>query len=155
MGIITLEDHVFCLVTSRYKIIHTIKAPTRITDYDYGDGKRYISTYIHTLEFRDKITESKIYEFSFPSDVCAQIISVLYRIMIIDDYSIPFIPIPGNINRGLHIWYMPGYNLSITMTDNEDISAVFLFNGTEEINGLISLLDVDEIEEMFVSPSEE
>ena len=155
MEIITPKDRVFSLTTFRYKITHTIKTPTKITDYDYGDGKRYISTYIHTLEFRDKITESKIYEVSFPSDVCAQIISVLYKVMITDDPHIQSIPVPGNANSSLHIWYTPSPSISITVTEKEDIIALFWFSGSEEINGLIDILDVDEMEEMFVSPSEE
>lgn len=154
MEMITPKDRVFGLTTFRYKITHTIKTPTRITDYDYGDGERYISTYIHTLEFRDKITESKIYEVSFPSDVCAQIISVLYKIVITNDSNIQSIIIPDNVNSGFHIWYAPGPNISITVTDKNNVIAVFWFNGSEEINGLIDLLDVDEMEEMFVSPSE-
>lgn len=157
-----------CLVTSKYRIIHSIKIPSRMSDYDYDDtnlSRRFISTYIHKLEFYDVMTGTKLYEFGFPSDACAEMIASLYKLQYDsdytpDDFGITIPPTPS-MNLSLLIMFYLVSNTSIpTMvmritnsctTCIDDLNIIFY--GEQEINAFIDLLEVDEVTRMFVEPS--
>ena len=69
--------------TFNYKVNHKISVPSRVGDYDYDPNnpdRRFCSTYIHTLEFRDKITDQEVVTLIMSSEECANLISALYII---------------------------------------------------------------------------
>ena len=156
------------LVTSKYRIVHLIKIPSRILDYDYDDtnlNRRFISTYIHSLEFYDAMTGTKLYEFSFPSDACAEMIASLYKLQydfnyIPNDFRIT-IPSTPSVNLPLLVMFYLASNTStptmvMRITNScttciDDLNIIFY--GEQEINAFIDLLEADEVTEMFVEPS--
>lgn len=56
-----------------YLIYYTISLPTKISDYDYDPNninRRFITTLLHDLIFCDRITNTKIVELKFSTDIC-------------------------------------------------------------------------------------
>ena len=54
-------------------IYYTISLPTKISDYDYDPNninRRFITTLLHDLIFCDRITNTKIVELKFSTDIC-------------------------------------------------------------------------------------
>ena len=56
MGMILLSNDII--------VDHRMISPSKVSDYDYDPrdiSRRFYSTYFHTLEFRDGITNGRIY----------------------------------------------------------------------------------------------
>lgn len=158
----------FCIKTSRYKIFHRVDIPTRMSDYDYDDeGNRYITSYLHTLEFRDALTEAPLFKFSFSSDACAEMLLILYKLIAnsVHQNEPTSVMIPSGSNTetiylnvvftyGIyggdqHTLTMRIMNSCLTFID----SPRFIFSGDEEISSLINLLEVERVVDMYVTPS--
>lgn len=163
MILIMETSKVFSLSTSKYKILHTVTTPTRMSDYDYDEyGNRYIMSYLHTLEFHDKILGNKIYEFSFPSDACAEMILILYKLLSgssLYNGSASVIITPDSTS-GIYsnIVFSYGYQNSLTMRVTNSKSAFidsprFVFANQNEVLAFINLLEVEDIIDMYVVPS--
>lgn len=157
----------FCLMTSRYKIFHKVDIPTRVSDYDYDDeGNRYITSYLHTLEFKDVLTEATLFKFSFPSDVCAEMILILYRLISngMRPHDLTSVMIPSGSNTEtiylnvVFTYGIYGNQHTLTMRVMNSCSTFidsprFIFSGDIEISSLINLLEVEQVVDMYVSPS--
>lgn len=71
------------IFTQNYRISHSIEEPSEMSDYDYDPSRplrRFISTYIHKVEFFDVVTDQRIISLSFSSETCAQFIVGLYGV---------------------------------------------------------------------------
>lgn len=157
----------FCLMTSRYKIFHKVEIPTRMSDYDYdNDGNRYITSYLHTLEFKDALTEAPLFKFSFPSDVCAEMLLIMYKLITnsVHPHEPTSVMIPSGSNTEtiylnvVFTYGIYGDQHTLTMRIMNSCSTFidsprFIFTGDEEISSLINLLEVEQVVDMYVSPS--
>ena len=162
-----MTDQEFFIKTSRYRVIHRVKEPSRVTDYDYDDkGNRYITSYLHTLEFKDILTEAPLFKFSFPSDICAEMLLILYKLITnsVRPHEPTSVMIPSGsttetiylnvvftygIYGDKHTLTMRVMNSCLTFID----SPRFIFSGDEEISSLVNLLEVERVVDMFVTPS--
>lgn len=156
-------NKVFSTDTSKYNILHRVTTPSRMSDYDYDEyGNRYITSYLHTLEFHDKILGSKIFEFSFPSDVCAEMVLTLFKLMSgspLFNGSASIIISPDSTN-GIYsnVTFTHGYQSSISMRVSNSKSDFlnsprFVFVNQDEVFKFIDLLEVEDIVDMYVVPS--
>lgn len=154
----------FYLRTSRYKIFHKVEIPTRITDYDYdSEGNRYITSYLHTLEFKDALTGAKLFEFSFPSDACAEMILILLKLITnsVRPHESTSVMIPTGSTEMIYMNVVFTYGFheeTLTMRIMNSCSTLidsprFIFTGEEEISALVNLLEVENIMDMYVMPS--
>ncbi len=67
-----------------YIVYYTLAIPTKISDYDYDPtniNRRFISTLLHELSFYDRITNAKIVELKFSTDICNKIRSGFIRMI--------------------------------------------------------------------------
>lgn len=133
-----------------------------MSDYDYDTlGNRYITSYLHTLKFRDVITETDLFEFSFPSDACADMILILLKLITtgcpVNGSSV--IITPDSVNGIFScVTFTSGSNGSLFMrVSNSRFSFInsprFIFVNEKEISDFASLLEADDILDMYVEPS--
>lgn len=159
-----MGDKEFALSTSRYKIFHKVKIPTRMSDYDYDStGNRYITSYLHTLEFYDVITGAKIFEFSFSSDACAEMVLILLKLIThsLRPHESTAVMIPSDTMENIYmnvVFTYGYYQDTLTMRVMNSCSTLidsprFIFTGEKEISALIDLLEVEDIVDMYVVPS--
>lgn len=155
------------LYTSRYKILYKIELASRLTDYDYSSdpGQRFPSTYIHIVSVLDRISESQLISFKFPSTTCASIIYSLYGMAIPREedefYSEDKVCMSSN-NMSLSEYIIgfwsdcddekPQYQIVIGTQDGSD--DIILSFTDDEIVSLINLLESDEIQNMCGIPSD-
>ena len=155
----------FCVSTSRYKIHHKVRMPTRMSDYDYdseGSQKRFISFYLHTLEFYDILTNVKLLELDFSSEICASILTclydALYRRSCSEDNSSIQIPTGGMNNTYMELSFklITPSILAMSLTNSYSSlteATILLFNYTMDIKSFIDLLEIENIFDMYVVPS--
>lgn len=132
------------------------QAPSPVSDYDYDPtdwSRRFISTYLHTLVFKDMITDLDIVTLLFSSDTCAQIILAFYDMAIrseaqamvktIDNIFINSTYHPGSLTVIKH----PGYiQLSIIQPQHPTI----VFNlDFREAEAFMDMIDISELEDMY------
>ena len=157
------------LKTSNYKIFHSIKLPSEMMDYDYADGKRYPTTYIHRLEVRDAITEMDIITFEFSSDVCADMICNLYKVwstnceILSENECLVKLPNAPTKDYMISFWKMIDREIKrirdtyidIIIREDGNIEPITVLHlwGNEEILAFVHLHDVPVIQDMFVVPS--
>ena len=70
-------------LSNGYMVIHKMVEPSKISDYDYDprySNRRFYSTFFHTLEFIDPITNVSYCELFFPTEVAESICSALFRL---------------------------------------------------------------------------
>ena len=137
-----------------YIVKHNMTIPTRLSDYDYdynNPQRRFISTYIHTVSFLDPITNVELSKFHFDSTACADLISAMYNLgfgngeyagMKLTVNNIHF----DNGHDGFICMEISNGLLRFEVCDYIDET---VFN-IEDPDSLLSLLDSEEIAEMFI-----
>lgn len=150
--------------TSFYDVFHTVLEPSRMSDYDYdpdSPDRRFYSTYMHSLHFNDSITESAILGVEFTSDVWAEILSNIYRITFGVDGSFPVLSTINNVRlennpltrSDMLIYRNPAVDYFIHM-DFVCSDKRWELNFTQEdIEKLLTILEVDDIEDIYVTYS--
>lgn len=176
------------IFTQNYRISHSIEEPSKMTDYDYDPSdpsRRFVSTYLHILEFFDIITNQKLISLKFSSETCAQIIVGLYGICFRNDSyrdaypinpdphmssvldeavslkkfishgnmvltTISSIYIDNSIRSGAIILSKNQSDIQLSIINHEAPVLNFIFS-YNDIGALLNLLEIDEIENMFIS----
>lgn len=161
-----MTDQEFFIKTSRYRVIHRVKEPSRVTDYDYDwreSDKRFITTYLHTLEFYDVLTNAKIYELNFSSETCAEILLTIYKVLaeapdLANYHKTIIVPttVPDNIY--LHVTFNLKFKSILDMRITNSCTCMIentnlFFYGEREIQAFIDLLETERVVGMFVTPS--
>ena len=145
--------------TVNYKVNHKISVPSRVGDYDYDPNnpdRRFVSTYIHTLEFRDKITDQEVITLTMSSEECANLISALYIIDYTSTnndscaYTICYvykdnIPCKLVACTVLHCMYF-----RIFTEDGKTLIALLNF-APLDVSKLIAVLENEAVDELYVS----
>lgn len=76
MGMILLSNDII--------VDHKMISPSKVSDYDYDPrdiSRRFYSTFFHTLEFKDRITNTIYTKLFFPTEVCQAIAEGLMNII--------------------------------------------------------------------------
>ena len=76
MGMILLSNDII--------VDHKMISPSKVSDYDYDPrdiSRRFYSTFFHTLEFKDRITNTIYTKLFFPTEVCQAIAEGLMNIV--------------------------------------------------------------------------
>lgn len=76
MGMILLSNDII--------VDHRMISPSKVSDYDYDPrdiSRRFYSTYFHTLEFRDGITNAVYIKLFFPTEICQSIAEGLMKLV--------------------------------------------------------------------------
>lgn len=152
------------LYLEKYFIEHDLRYPSKVSDYDYDPNnlnRRFVTTYIHYLIFKDTITNIEILSLKFTSEICARIISVLYQLSFdIEDtsnsttvISINDIFIDGKNLPSTIIVSKVGNNVNISLAKSHETISISL--NAIEVQEFISLLERDEILDMYVVDSDE
>lgn len=136
------------LELSNYNIKYYIDLPSKASDYDYDDGKRFISTFMHKLIFCDKITNFKNITMRFSTEVCCKIayglemlvsnnmkkrpLLITIKDIFVNDKMFPSIITLCRFENG---------NIQISILDLDDKEYVLLNN--DDIEKIINLLKND------------
>lgn len=76
MGMILLSNDII--------VDHRMISPSKVSDYDYDPKdltRRFYSTFFHTLEFRDRITNAVYIKLFFPTEICQSIAEGLMKLL--------------------------------------------------------------------------
>lgn len=141
-----------------YKIVHTIHEPSPIGDYDYDvtHNRRYYSTCVHTLTIYDAYINVRITSVIFDSYVCADILSALYGLSI--SGALKYCTIIG-----AYFADAPGLRASIAISNTTHHPTLCIFSPVDtrimveipiSIEALASILEIDEIVDMFIQEEE-
>lgn len=151
-----MQDQKFYITTNRYKIVHEIRVPTKMSDYDYDyieSGRRFISFYLHTLTLYDIFTNVKIVEFSFPSESCADIAFYLYKSLYENiDQAFTITSTKGCIELVFRFSTSSTFSISVIENYRHHTDKINLFFNRGDVQDLINLLEI-EIVDMYVLQS--
>ena len=147
------------LTLNNIVINYKIKEPSANMDYDYdpyNSSRRFISTYIHQLDFIDKYTEVEILSINFSSEVCASIIKNLYLIMIEGFTLLTIQNVYCNNKSGTLMLLKENdkYRINYSNNNEDNEGSSFIFSKIE-IERLIILLESDDILSMYVTDEED
>jgi len=149
------------LITGSYIIEHEIKEPSKLSDFDYDPedlGRRFISTYIHTLRFKDRITDAELVTIGFPSETCANIIVGIMGTDAMSNNHHLLSSVKGIFVNGSH---KPGIMTISRIWNGDGITITILNNGetyrfdmdSKDVYKFVDLLETDQIVEMFAISS--
>ena len=154
-----MQNEKYKLTLDNIVINYKIKEPSANMDYDYdpyNPTRRFISTYIHQLDFIDKYTEVEILSINFSSEVCATIIKNLYLIMIEGFTLLTIQNVYCNNKSGTLMLLKENdrYRINYSNNNEDNEGSSFIFSKVE-IERLIILLESDDILSMYVTDEED
>ena len=138
----------FTLSYSGYNVIHKMIEPSKVSDYDYdpyNEKRRFYTTFFHTLEFKDPITDQSYCKLFFPTEVCQSISSALFRLSDNPGVDSNGAPISHPLMLTIKDVFMEGYNEYCLCTLNrfENLICMNIIKDTTLFNVSLDESDVD------------